>query len=475
MITTNDEQNNERRAQRRRTISPLPYVAPPPTPRPSFSRRLQRSSFLFPKTHSSPRMTNNSTWRRITSDERHEPTQMNVRPVQLDTNRSNDGNGDNDSEKRTGGLDLNHDEARTNESKKKKVRFRDEPTTAHCVDTPRASNLSVGEKRSMWYDEADFDAFKRDAARAAGVRIVRCRESKYHGKDADDSKGRFALLGNFDDKCDIGGPERSGAAAAKDDRPDAKTAVPPATAASTAAAEGKRYYNQNEYGDRRVPASDFEGGTLGSTSGSALGSSTLVCKRGLGYHFSRARKRSRFLARSAVLAWQEALRDRAREEAREGRKGRASASSSGGGSNPKPEPKASSPKERAEALGNPNGDPTGDPRRDKSRVVLALVSSKCSRIAREEARWRGDVDYRVAHPERRGRVGVGPARGKAKRRNGRSAGVSTDLRGRKRRKADASARAGGGGGGASRDDDGKREERLSPATIGYFVDVVLSA
>ena len=32
--------------------------------------------------------------------------------------------------------------------------------------------------------------------------------------------------------------------------------------------------------------------------------------------------------------------------------------------------------------------------------MLALVSTKCSRIAREEAKWRGDVDYRVAYSER---------------------------------------------------------------------------
>merc|ERR1719199_364389 len=37
---------------------------------------------------------------------------------------------------------------------------------------------------------------------------------------------------------------------------------------------------------------------------------------------------------------------------------------------------------------------------DKSTMMLALVSSKCSRVAREEAKWRGLVDYKVAYPER---------------------------------------------------------------------------
>ena len=32
--------------------------------------------------------------------------------------------------------------------------------------------------------------------------------------------------------------------------------------------------------------------------------------------------------------------------------------------------------------------------------VLASVSSKCSKVSREEALWRGNIDFRVAYPER---------------------------------------------------------------------------
>jgi len=84
----------------------------------------------------------------------------------------------------------------------------------------------------------------------------------------------------------------------------------------------------------------------------------VVCKRGLGYHFSRTRKRARMSTRSAVLAWQKNLR---------------------GASNTS----------NSQATAN-----------DKSTMMLALVSSKCSRVAREEAKWRGLVDYKVAYPER---------------------------------------------------------------------------
>ena len=37
---------------------------------------------------------------------------------------------------------------------------------------------------------------------------------------------------------------------------------------------------------------------------------------------------------------------------------------------------------------------------DKTQMMLAVVSTKSSRVSREEAKWRGKVDYRVAHPER---------------------------------------------------------------------------
>jgi len=191
------------------------------------------------------------------------------------------------------------------DKRKKSVRFQRRNATLLCGlnDT---LDISFLEKGIRWYGAADFDRFKRNAAADARVTVARS-EKGHHVVAEGDFDGRLDGLGGEDGAAD---------------------------ASSNGTVSKKARYNENEY-------DDFLTG----------------CRRGLGHHFSRTRKRSRAAARAAVVAWQRSLLTDAAAEA--------------------------SP-DRAERV----------------RLTLALVSSRCSRTARQEARWRGDVDYRVAHPER---------------------------------------------------------------------------
>ena len=116
-----------------------------------------------------------------------------------------------------------------------------------------------------------------------------------------------------------------------------------------------KVYNGNEYNDLTVLKSREE-----------------ICKRGLGYHFSITRKKHRTAIRSNVLSVQKKL---------------LRYSSAQSGRKLQRDLKAAAEKNL-------------EKKNKKSQLVLALVSTKYSRSSREEARWRGKVDYWVAYPER---------------------------------------------------------------------------
>ncbi|KAL9186706.1 hypothetical protein ACHAXT_005944 [Thalassiosira profunda] len=195
---------------------------------------------------------------------------------------------------------------------KKAVRFV-AMTSVYRLGIPCASDMSSREKKRLWYDCREHDRMKCEAGADAGVKIVRC-ESQPPGRGH-----HFIMVGDFDGAGD---------------------------------GTGECRYNENEYNDRADAG---------------------VCKRGLGYHFSRARKKARVVARSAVVAWQKILRDPSnRSNLRLLQQGAPTAG--GGGS--------------------------GKQQIDKTQMMLAVVSTKSSRVSREEAKWRGKVDYKVAHPER---------------------------------------------------------------------------
>jgi len=236
--------------------------------------------------------------------------------------------------------------------KKKSVRFQDKYNKTalihRLVDAPLASEMTTREKHRIWYNANEYDQFKYQAAKQAGVKIVR------YDSDKADQTPHFVMMGDFDAKYekkhDSGGSGSDNASSI------------------VVCENSKCYYNENEYNDH----TDSDG--------------KVICKRGLGYNFSRSRKKSRIVTRSAVVAWQKTLRDQS------------SSSSSNNNYNVPSDLKLQQqqddlPPTAITTVGKKN-------QLDKSLMMLALVSTKCSRIAREEARWRGDVDYRVAYPER---------------------------------------------------------------------------
>lgn len=211
----------------------------------------------------------------------------------------------------------------TKKKKKKSVHFHDKLTTAlhPLLNVPLASEMATHEKHRIWYNANEYDQFKYQAAKEAGVKVVRYDSVKVGNPN-------FVMMGDFDGSLGSDNAKKS----------------------------GKCHYNENEYNDQKYTNSD-----------------EVICKRGLGYHFSRSRKKSQKVARSAVMAWQKTLRNQ-------------------------------SPSYNTNNLQQQQDLPSNTEKKknhlEKSRMMLALVSTKCSRKAREEAKWRGDVDYRVAHPER---------------------------------------------------------------------------
>lgn len=293
------------------TITPLPFVSPPAAPQPSLSEQMLRSTFLFPKTLSSPRIMNNIECRN------------NTYYVAVAADRACSGNDIKSANinKETNSIEpCKSSELRP---KKKSVHFNAKPNIRRL--TTCASDMPDRQKQRIWYSPNEYDQFKYQAAKDAGVKIVRYDNSKVG------QNHHFAMIGDFD--CQASNNQDA------------------SNASMSTNAHKKPYYNENEYNDTR---NDENGGA--------------TCKRGLGYNFSRHRKKSKVVTRSAVMAWQTILL---------------------GQCNPaKP------------AVSGDNSSVTKTS--IKSQMMLALVSTKCSRVAREEAKWRGNVDYKVAYPERHG-------------------------------------------------------------------------
>eukprot|EP00584_Thalassiosira_punctigera_P026832 CAMPEP_0172577874 /NCGR_PEP_ID=MMETSP1067-20121228/138452_1 /TAXON_ID=265564 ORGANISM="Thalassiosira punctigera, Strain Tpunct2005C2" /NCGR_SAMPLE_ID=MMETSP1067 /ASSEMBLY_ACC=CAM_ASM_000444 /LENGTH=353 /DNA_ID=CAMNT_0013370565 /DNA_START=8 /DNA_END=1069 /DNA_ORIENTATION=- len=312
MGTSNSDSSDDAR-----TKTPLSYESSPLAPRQLFALRLRVSSHLFPKTFSSPRMkAGDNSNRKSAADEPRKKFNHAV------------GGGKNQNTKEKINISkscLSSEVLRPNHKKnnhgklinKKSVRF--DCNNGSCqLDIPRASDMSTKEKRARWYGANEYDQFKYEAAKHAGVKIV-----WYDSEN----------VGHFDLK-----PDNDARSTSKENESGVK----------------KLYYNENEYNDTR------------NSNGEA------ICKRGLGYHFSRNRQKSSAATRSAVMAWQKTLKDPAN---RSGPKFQESSPSPGG----------ESKRNSGEA--------------DKTRAMLALLSAKWSRLARMEAKWRGDVDYGVAYPE----------------------------------------------------------------------------
>lgn len=199
--------------------------------------------------------------------------------------------------------------------KKKSVTFFNAAKLYKMKSVPPASAMSRHEKDTLWFTPKDFEGFKYDAATQAGLRLLRYERGE--GKLSSSKQPNFVMLGSFDNEADGG-------------RSEGESAV-------------RLHYNENEYNE---PPNGK------------------VCKRGLGYHFSRSRKRAKLITKSAVMAWQRALNDP---------------------TNPK--------------YAKMKVDSSGKGKR-RASFILALVANKCSKIPVDEARWRGEMDYFAAYPER---------------------------------------------------------------------------
>ena len=247
--------------------------------------------------------------------------------------------------------------------KKKSVSFLPQVSTSNSISTSTSKN-----KTQLWYTSSEYDQFKYQAALDCGIKLMQLNNVSSSQKNDGKRKrrGQFIQVGDFD--CKKNENINDNTTINVTSHPSLSSMDTPPTD-NTKDKKYSRYYNENEYNDQvsstameeqtsSTPAQGKVVDLISNESPLQQEEPTVVCKRGLGYHFSRTRKRARMSTRSAVLAWQKNLR---------------------GASN------------------TSNSQTTAN---DKSTMMLALVSSKCSRVAREEAKWRGLVDYKVAYPER---------------------------------------------------------------------------
>jgi len=210
---------------------------------------------------------------------------------------------------------------------KKKVKFQH----VHDIIAPEHT-ITKEEKRVSWYIQEEYDKFKFDAAHDAGVRLFNscAQNSGMRATTTNALMHTFAIAGNFDDKYDE----------------DALSLI---TNAATCSALRRC---TNEYNDTIIDHGDE------------------VCKRGLGYHFSRFRKRNKARTRTLVLAWHKKMSLIILENSRKRDKMPVNLS------------------QQYDSKLNEN-----------CQRFLAMVSSKCSRCACQSALWRARMDYEVAYPE----------------------------------------------------------------------------
>eukprot|EP00574_Skeletonema_japonicum_P013120 CAMPEP_0201717744 /NCGR_PEP_ID=MMETSP0593-20130828/3428_1 /ASSEMBLY_ACC=CAM_ASM_000672 /TAXON_ID=267983 /ORGANISM="Skeletonema japonicum, Strain CCMP2506" /LENGTH=376 /DNA_ID=CAMNT_0048207879 /DNA_START=113 /DNA_END=1243 /DNA_ORIENTATION=+ len=220
--------------------------------------------------------------------------------------------------------------------------------TVQPINVPKGSDMTQQEKQIIWYLGNDYIQFKNDAASDGGVTIMR-----HAPLNADQTRKscHFICIGSFDGSCDVDTSSSSSSCNHSSDE---------ATAGSKRTSPSGKFYNEHEFNDY-IKENGQE-----------------VCKRGLGYHFSRIRKSNRVIVRSAVVAWQKCMQKESNKKRIEKVVQRKMCAL----------PNSSSSRKNLQQL------------QQTQSIVLASVSSKCSKVSREEALWRGNIDFRVAYPER---------------------------------------------------------------------------
>jgi hypothetical protein len=199
--------------------------------------------------------------------------------------------------------------------------------------------ITEKEKQRSWYTVEEYNRFKFEAARDAGVGLF---NSYAHAHEHSGIQGlhaatsyrqthKFVTVGNFDDKYSN----------------DSFSLITDAATCNTPR-KCTNEYNDTIINDREE-----------------------ICKRGLGYHFSRFRKRNKAWTRTTVLIWQKRMgsilleKDWRRDEM------------------------PVNILHQYDAKLNEN-----------RHLLLAMLSSKLSCHARQSALWRGKMDHEVAYPEK---------------------------------------------------------------------------
>jgi hypothetical protein len=240
-----------------------------------------------------------------------------------------------------------------NKTRKQKVTFQSKIDFIPPEHTP-----TEDEKRHIWYNKEEYDRFKFNAASEAGVRLFDFfPPTQTKDPNVRSYKHKFVMIGNFDEQDDNKIPSIPTDATTDKDRK--------LTTMNASIAYHVPIKCANEYNDSINKKGEE------------------ICKRGLGYHFSHYRKRNRVWTRAMVLTWQKTMRSVKAEE------GRVQNKIGCFEQHQYHQPLRLSQKSNFKLS-------------DKSRRLLALVSSKCSRSSKQAALWRGKMDYEIAHPERLG-------------------------------------------------------------------------
>ena len=331
--------------------------------------------------------------------------------------------------------------------KKKSVHFNKELQINYPPNNLSHNSEDLSSNNALlWYTPQDYNKFKFQAAKSAGVNLNIMVPSK--DNDISNSKQRddefkerrrqlqsiFVMVGNFDTKLKKENEDTNiiiTAAAnisSESSSRSTDTIIPTIIDNNAKKRDNTKkrktmsYHNENEYNDQHAAIIV----DVDSNIEKEKEEEVTVCKRGLGYHFSTSRKRTRHTSRLAVLAWQKALQqsdkndDSSKKVAVSSVAVSAAAANTvagGGVTNNKVSSRAllnvaeataavlaanakSNTNSSANDDNNSNSKSSTELQNDKQILTLSIISSKCSRTSRHEAIWRGDVDYRIAYPER---------------------------------------------------------------------------
>jgi len=197
-------------------------------------------------------------------------------------------------------------------------------------------------RHDVWYSRDDLERFKTEAARDAGVKLFHPNDTSPSSNSdtlADEQEtakvkaiNKFVMVGDFDDKLLIG---------------DGESSIPSEAATCTSPRKCT-----NEFNDTVTDEGEE------------------VCRRGLGFHFSRYRKRRKAWVRSSVLSWYKTMSSVLLE---------------------KDSSRDVLPLDIVEQLDKE--------RQERSVVILSKLYSKCSKEETELALSRGKMDHEMAYPE----------------------------------------------------------------------------